>query len=303
MADLTEFLRDRMEMTDVYQPVIIRELLLHNGKRTKAELAAAIAAHDLAAKDYYEKIVMRWPKKTLTKHGIVEYLPQERTFRLIADPGDAASRRRAIRLCEERLGEHLEKKRSNVGPPDRGASIRYDVLKKAHGKCQLCGVSSEISPIDIDHVIPKSKADKHGKVNFKGRKIDVNDRNNLQALCFRCNRAKRDTDQTDFRKQKKLVRDRIPEIVEASGRKAIVKKLTGQNLLFALLDKLTEEHAELLAAKSLDERLKELADISEVVVALARYNGADEVRLRSLVLEKRKSNGGFSEGFYLEGYA
>jgi transposase len=42
--DLLDFLNNRMSMTDLYQPVIIRELLLHEGARTKAELAAILAS-------------------------------------------------------------------------------------------------------------------------------------------------------------------------------------------------------------------------------------------------------------------
>lgn len=56
-----------MSMTDVYQPVIIKELLLRDGRRTKAELASSLAAQDLAVQEYFERIVMRWPKITLTR--------------------------------------------------------------------------------------------------------------------------------------------------------------------------------------------------------------------------------------------
>ena len=37
-----------MVMTDIYRQVVIKELLLHGGVRTKAELASALAGHDLA---------------------------------------------------------------------------------------------------------------------------------------------------------------------------------------------------------------------------------------------------------------
>ena len=57
--DRLDFLYKRMSMTDLYQPVIIRELLLHEGVRTKAELAAILASYDASVQEYYEKIVMR----------------------------------------------------------------------------------------------------------------------------------------------------------------------------------------------------------------------------------------------------
>jgi hypothetical protein len=58
-SDLLDFLNKRMPMTDLYQPVIIRELLLHEGVRTKTELAAILASHDASVQEYYEKIFLR----------------------------------------------------------------------------------------------------------------------------------------------------------------------------------------------------------------------------------------------------
>jgi len=62
--DLLNFLNNQMSMTEIYQPVVIRELLLNNGMRTKADLATSLAAYDLSVQEYYERIVMRWPKIT-----------------------------------------------------------------------------------------------------------------------------------------------------------------------------------------------------------------------------------------------
>lgn len=44
--DLLDVLNNRMSMTDLYQPVIIRGLLLHEGARTKAEPASILASYD-----------------------------------------------------------------------------------------------------------------------------------------------------------------------------------------------------------------------------------------------------------------
>jgi hypothetical protein len=76
-VDLIEFIENKMSMADVYQPVVIKELLLHGGLRSKGELASALAAYDYSVKEYYERIVMRWPKLTLSKHEIVEYERRE----------------------------------------------------------------------------------------------------------------------------------------------------------------------------------------------------------------------------------
>ncbi|ASY70312.1 HNH endonuclease [Sinorhizobium fredii] len=286
-------------MSDFYQPAIIRELLIHDGRRTKSELAATLAGYDVSVQEYYEKIVMRWPRITLSKHDVVNYDRSE--FRLLLYPVDQAIREEAVRICEAQISEWLFRKREQEKAPEAGASIRYEVLRDAGGKCQLCGISSELRPIDIDHIIPRSHA-KQGRVFKDGRWIGVNDRENLQALCFSCNRGKRDGDNTDFRRRKKLVRDRIPDIIRAEGRKPVVEKLYGRDLHKALLDKLTEELIEVFAADNKsDEQVAELADMLEVIFALAKGLGVEREELLSTAEKKRIQKGGFDEALFYSG--
>lgn len=298
--DLLKFLQNTMKMTDVYQPVVVKELLLHEGKRTKAQLAAALAAYDSSVQAYYQKIMMRWPKITLTKHGIIDYERDGSIFRLVGYPENDEVRQEATRLCEERIAEWVEKKRSTERSSEPEASVRYIVLKDAHGKCQLCGMSSEIAPIHVDHIVPRSKSNKNGKVELHSRLIDVNDRENLQALCYACNTAKRDEDQTDFRRREKVVRDRIPEIMRAEGLDPEIKELTGTTLTAALYDKLVEEHAELLAAKTDDLNFEELADMIEVIFTLSKNLEFSEDKLMEFVRQKRGEKGGFFGGLLMK---
>lgn len=99
----------------------------------------------------------------------------------------------------------------------------------------------------------------------------------------------------------KLIRDRIPELIEAEGRKPRVKRLSGDELTAALYDKLAEEHAELLAAGSAEERREELADMIEVILALAGQYGCGENELHEIVGQKRAARGGFTKGLFYEG--
>jgi hypothetical protein len=108
--DLLDFLNKRMSMTDLYQPVIIRELLLHEGVRTKTELAAILASYDASVQEYYEKIVMRWPKITLTKHGIIEYERKGSLFRLSAYLDNPAARQEAVQVCEKKIADWLDER-------------------------------------------------------------------------------------------------------------------------------------------------------------------------------------------------
>ena len=63
----------------------------------------------------------------------------------------------------------------------------------------------------------------------------------------------------------KLVRDRIPEIIEAAGGQATARLLDQAERLPALLAKLQEESDELRAAASPAGQSEELADVLEVL--------------------------------------
>lgn len=271
--------------------------MTNGGKCTKEELASEISRYDQAAREYYARIVMRYPKDTLTKHGVVSYDKSNQSFTLAGYPSDAAERDRLVSLCAQMIDDWQEatcaKDKTSVG-----GSKRYEVLRRAKGKCELCGISSEVSPIDIDHIVPQSKA-KKGKVSINDSLVGLHDLENLQALCSSCNRGKRDSDQTDWRRSTKLVRDRIPEIIQAEGRTADAQRISGPKLRAALYDKLTEEHAELLAAKSKAETLDELVDMLEVISALAKSNGYSVDDLAERTRTKREERGGFDEGWLL----
>jgi len=185
-------------MADVYQPAVILHLLERGGKSTRMELARTLSGYDEDVQEYYDKILMRWPKITLTKHRVVSYEQTTRSFVLDFDLSDENLVEKAKELCEQKIREWIEKKSQRRALPRIEASVRYRILKAARGKCELCGVSSKIVQIDIDHIIPKNKADRYGYVNKDGLIMHVDDERNLQALCYRCNRAKRDQDTTDF---------------------------------------------------------------------------------------------------------
>ncbi|WP_068430470.1 nucleoside triphosphate pyrophosphohydrolase [Rhodococcoides kyotonense] len=97
----------------------------------------------------------------------------------------------------------------------------------------------------------------------------------------------------------KLVRDLIPSIIEASGRRPEVRVLDGDEYLAALTDKLFEEAREFQAADTTDKP-EELADVLEVVRALAASIGLGVTELEALADKKRVERGGFVERVWLE---
>ena len=94
----------------------------------------------------------------------------------------------------------------------------------------------------------------------------------------------------------KLVRDRIPEIIEQAGKTCIWSVLSDEDYLVLLDKKLEEELAEYQESKSMEE----LADILEVIraIAVARNSSAEEVE--TIRRAKAASRGGFEKKILLE---
>ncbi len=70
---LRDFISTAMQMSHVYQPVMLRTLIDKGGKATVSEVAQALLAEDRAQLDYYREITKRMPGAVLRKRGIVNY--------------------------------------------------------------------------------------------------------------------------------------------------------------------------------------------------------------------------------------
>lgn len=88
---------------------------------------------------------------------------------------------------------------------------------------------------------------------------------------------------------KKLVRDKIPEIIEASGKSCETKILSDEEYLQMLDKKLDEELAEYHQEKNVEE----LADLLEVLYATAKARGYSIEELEQVRVDKQKARGGF----------
>ncbi|MBR6666847.1 MAG: nucleoside triphosphate pyrophosphohydrolase [Clostridia bacterium] len=94
----------------------------------------------------------------------------------------------------------------------------------------------------------------------------------------------------------KLVRDRIPEIIESAGKRCQTRILVEEEYLAALDAKLHEELAEYQADKSMEE----LADLLEVMMAVAEARGHSFAEIEALRREKAEKRGGFRQRIWLE---
>lgn len=94
----------------------------------------------------------------------------------------------------------------------------------------------------------------------------------------------------------KLVRDRIPEIIEADGKTCVTEILPDEQYLEMLDTKLNEELAEYQESKSLEE----LADLLEVIRAVAVARGWTWEQLEQTRQEKAAQRGGFEKKILLK---
>jgi predicted house-cleaning noncanonical NTP pyrophosphatase (MazG superfamily) len=294
---LKEFLEERMTMTDVYQPVIIRDLILHDGQRTKDQLAITLISYDEYTLNKFRRTVMRWPKITLTNHDLIKYERRDKLFSLNSEKLSEDEKDDIVKICESKIEKFLARTKRDSGKHSGWGLKRYNALKQSRGKCELCGIPKELRNLDADHIVPKSKANKHDKAIIDGELVDIDSEKNIQILCSKCNRSKGNLDDADFRKRNKLVRDKIPEIIRQHGREPKISVLTDDKLLNALNEKLIEEHGEYIESGELEE----LGDMLEVIFSLAKEKGYTEGDLLHLVKDKRNKKGGFDEGFYYSG--
>ena len=94
----------------------------------------------------------------------------------------------------------------------------------------------------------------------------------------------------------KLVRDRIPEIIEQTGKTCTYSILSDEDYLKMLDEKLNEELAEYQEDKSMEE----LADLLEVVRAVAVARGCSFEELEEIRRAKAAKRGGFEKKLFLE---
>ncbi|WP_216636117.1 HNH endonuclease [Paramagnetospirillum marisnigri] len=188
---LVTFITSKMRMSHIYQPVMLRVLLQNGGRASRTAIAKAFLNEDRSQIEYYEAIVREMPGRVLGQHGVVERDGAD--YVLAASLSNLAEdeRQSLIEMCNGKLAEYLEKrglapwqhrKKSSGYIP---GSLRYDILRRAKGRCEACGVKAEERAIEVDHIIPRNKG-------------GSDDLSNLQALCYRCNAEKRDRDDTDF---------------------------------------------------------------------------------------------------------
>ena len=198
---LRQYISKEMKMQHIYQPVMIKTLLESKGHCATVEaIARQFLVNDEPQLQYYKVVTKAMPGRVLRSHDIVRYEGVDDQFVLaIKEPLSQVQVRELIRRCDEKIREYEEKYggRKSVwhsrfaGAKDISGPLQYEVLKRAKERCELCGISSRVKALQVDHIVPRSKG---GLTVLE----------NLQALCYSCNAQKQNRDDTDFRGWPKL---------------------------------------------------------------------------------------------------
>lgn len=97
----------------------------------------------------------------------------------------------------------------------------------------------------------------------------------------------------------KLVRDKIPNIIKEKGETPVVRILDEIEYKKELEKKLYEEYKEVIKSSG-DDRVEELADMLEVIRALANLENKHLNDVISIADKKSKKRGAFEEQVFLE---
>ena len=97
----------------------------------------------------------------------------------------------------------------------------------------------------------------------------------------------------------KLVRDKIPQIIEKTGKKFSIKILNDQEYIKYLKEKSYEEMDEYYSAETNKESVEELAGLLEIIYALAKHHGSSIEEVEAVRKEKAEKRGGFEEKVFL----
>ena len=178
-------------MSHVYQPVMLRLLLGKNGRASVQDVARALLNEDRSQLEYYSEITKNMVGRVLANRGVVKR--EGRDYELLGYDHLTAEQVQELKtICERKLEEYVSRRGEAIWEHRRrsagyvSGTLRYEVLKNARFRCELCGVPADERALEVDHIKPRNK----------GGPDEIS---NLQALCFSCNGMKRDRDDTDFR--------------------------------------------------------------------------------------------------------
>ncbi|OXM85804.1 nucleoside triphosphate pyrophosphohydrolase [Paenibacillus rigui] len=96
----------------------------------------------------------------------------------------------------------------------------------------------------------------------------------------------------------KLIRDKIPQVMDSKGVTYSIRELDDQEYVEKLNEKLQEELDEYLMADQ-EDQVEELADLVELVYAILDNKCVSVEEFEKVRLKKREERGGFEKKLFL----
>lgn len=97
----------------------------------------------------------------------------------------------------------------------------------------------------------------------------------------------------------KLIRDKIPQIMDDTNKTYTLRTLSGEEYIVELKKKLGEELREYLSADNDKDAIEELADLQELIYTLTSIHGSNPEELETVRLRKAEQRGGFQTKLFL----
>lgn len=119
-------------------------------------------------------------------------------------------------------------------------------------------------------------------------------------------RKNKDKESTQVKTKKektngKLVRDKIPDIMNKGGSKPIIKIADDEEFVYALKHKILEEAQQLKNARTEGHELEEIIDIMEAVNTYIKHKKVSVKNADRMRKYKLRKHGGFDKRILLEG--
>ena len=142
-AELVNFIKDRMHMQHIYQPLVLRTLVESGGSATIRQLSQAVLSLDEVQLRYYEERIKVMPVRVLNGHGVIEKngdLISLTTKRMTLE-----QKSELLLLCEQKMREFIQREGieiwdSRYVSDSVPSNLRYEALKRANKRCELCVV-------------------------------------------------------------------------------------------------------------------------------------------------------------------
>ena len=104
--DLHDYITNRMKMSHIYQPVMLKVLLENNGEASLEQIASALLSYDQSQVEYYGIRTKQMVGKVLTNNGVVEPVKNGRSttsFKLNTEAMSDVQRASLVSLCDDNI--------------------------------------------------------------------------------------------------------------------------------------------------------------------------------------------------------